>query len=392
MRIALVQEEIDVRRGGAETSTLEMARHLARLGLDVTILCRAGTLPAGEPNVRLLNLAAGGRTRAGRTFRFVRAVHAVCRGPLFDVVHAITPCLCADVYQPRGGTYPATIARSLALAPAPLRPLKRLGRRFNIRQQFLRRIEASLLAKRNRRVVVAAVSEYVRGQVLALGVAPERVRVVFNGVDIAPLEEAERAALRATLRDRLGVADATPLVLLVAHNFRLKGVPELLRAAATVRDAAWHVVIAGRDRAAPVQRLARRLELGGRVHLVGTGVSAREWYAAADVLAHPTWHDPCSRVVLEALSVGLPVVTTRYNGAAEALTPGRHGFILDEPRDAVGLAAAIARCFEPALQTACRADALLLHARLSMNRHARELAALYEGLSRSDLRVPGALA
>ena len=104
-------------------------------------------------------------------------------------------------------------------------------------------------------------------------------------------------------------------------------------------------------------------------------------YAAADVLAHPTWYDPCSRVVLEALCHGLPVVTTRFNGAAEVVGDGRNGVVIDSPRDVSALAAAMRQGLSERLRTASRADAPQMCERLSMHRHARELKAVYEMVS-----------
>ncbi len=45
----------------------------------------------------------------------------------------------------------------------------------------------------------------------------------------------------------------------------------------------------------------------------------------------PTYYDPCSLVVLEALACGLPVITTAQNGASELMTDGREGYILTAP-------------------------------------------------------------
>jgi UDP-glucose:(heptosyl)LPS alpha-1,3-glucosyltransferase len=381
MRVAIIQEEVDLRRGGAETSTLEMARHLALLGLDVTVIHRdprSKGIPAGAPTpgvdeVHFRPVAADGASRALRTYRFVQAANRVCRDARFDIVHAVTPCLAANVYQPRGGTFTETIARSTAMNPAWLRELKRLGRRFNIRQRFLFRLERVLLSERRKGVYVAALSDYVQRQVVELGFPAERVRVVFNGVDVPALELDDRTTRRAAL----GWPETVPLVLFVAHNFKLKGLRELLWAAASAASE-WGLVVAGRDDPRPYQRLADRLGLTARVRFVGTQTPVAAWYAVADVLAHPTWYDPCSRVVLEALSLGLPVVTTRYNGAAEVMEEGRHGVVIDKPSDVAALAAGIDSALQPRIHDACRADAPRLSARLSMARHARELMALYE--------------
>jgi UDP-glucose:(heptosyl)LPS alpha-1,3-glucosyltransferase len=380
MRVAIIQEHAEVRRGGAETSTLEMARHLAGLGLEVTILCRgAFSEPLVDRDVRFEPVIARGLTRTMRTYRFVRGASRLCRRERFDIVHAITPCLAANVYQPRGGTYPETIERGLALVRSPvLRGIKRLGRRFNVRQRFLARLEKLLLTKYRQRIFVAAVSDYVRRQVMdGLGFSAERTRVVFNGVDIAPLSEEERARHRAALRAELALSPEAPLVLFVAHNFKLKGLAELIHATALVSPG-WTVAVVGRDRPRRYQRLARRLGVAAQVRFVSATRDIRPWCAAADVLAHPTWYDPCSRVVLEALALGLPVVTTRYNGAAEVIEAGRHGEIIDEPDDLPGLAAALERALQPAVRTACQVDALRLREHLSMARHARELKVLYE--------------
>jgi UDP-glucose:(heptosyl)LPS alpha-1,3-glucosyltransferase len=385
MRVAIVQEHVAVQRGGAETSTLEMARHLAALGLEVTIVCRGDSdRPFVDQNVTFLPVVVRGLSRTVRTYRFVQGARLFCRRERFDIVHAITPCLAANVYQPRGGTYPETVARGLALVRSPLlRELKRVGRRFNVRQRFLARLEGILLRKYRRRVFVAALSEYVRRQVERdFGFPGARTRVVFNGVDIAPLTEEERSQYRSALRAELGLSPQTPLLLFVAHNFRLKGLTELLQATAVAARAncgpRFTVVVAGRDRPQRYQRLARRLGVAAQVRFVGAAPDIRPWYAAADVLAHPTWYDPCSRVALEALCLGLPVVTTRYNGAAEVMEPGRHGEIIAEPDDPADLAAALERALQPAVGASCQGDAARVRERLSMGRHARELRVFYE--------------
>jgi UDP-glucose:(heptosyl)LPS alpha-1,3-glucosyltransferase len=425
MRVAIVQEHVDVRRGGAETSTIEMARHLPALGLDVTVVC-AGRHEGNEARrhealaFRFIDVDGG--SRVARTRRFVAEADRVCQQASFDVVHAVTPCRWCDVYQPRGGTYVETVTRSVARAAGPVeRLIKRVGRRFNRRQRFLLRTERELLGRREP-PFVAAVSQYVARQVKAAfpRYPVERLRIVFNGVDVTPLSTPEAHTSRVAVRRELGIEARAPLVLFVGHNFKLKGLRELIGAlgiavgsarspalervghprvrrppagrqsptvertghpgelARAMPGSDWTLVVAGRDNAAPYRRLARRLGVAGRIRFLGSRSDIRSLYAAADVLAHPTWYDPCSRVVLEALSCGLPVVTTRFNGAAEVIEQGRHGAVIDSPRDARVLAAAIGTCLTPEVREACRAEAAQMQARLSMVRHARDLKALYD--------------
>jgi len=374
-----------------------MARHLAALGLDVSVVCSATSPVSSEPQastdvgphggqpparLSMRQIPCGAGSRVARTVRFVSEADQFCRLKGFDIVHAVTPCLSATVYQPRGGTYVETVARSAARARTAVgRLIKRIARRFNRRQRLLLLLERRLLTDQ-KPPHVAAVSEYVRRQVESAfpQFTRERIHVVFNGVDIRPLPSDEAAAQRAALRTELGVAQGRPLVLFVGHNFKLKGLGELIRAGATPagRQVDWLLAVAGRDDPRRHEHQARRLGVGQRIKFVGTQYPVEALYAAAGVLAHPTWYDPCSRVVLEALACGLPVVTTRWNGAAEVMQAGRHGEVIDTPADAPALAAAIARCFDLELACACRADAPAMRERISMARHARELKVLYE--------------
>lgn len=372
IRVAIVQEHLDPRRGGAESSVLELTHHLRGLGFD-PVPVTASPLDAvdGISAARQVQVVRG---KTARTRRFLEVVHDRLRAASeFDVVLAVTPCRCADVYQPRGGTYDETIERTLDLtASLPLRWLKRAARRFNRRQQFLRGVERELLSRPDP-PVVACVSDYVRRQVAArFPGAAARARVIFNGVDAEPIAADVAAQLRAEWRGRLD-ARQRPVVLFVAHNFRLKGLAALIEAAAVARSHGepWSVVVAGRDRAAPFRRLALRCGVAGDVRFVGSDADMPGLYAACDVLAHPTWYDPCSRVVLEALVHGVPVVTTRLNGAAEVISPQR-GRVIESPRDVAALATAVgdcARAHRPPVDAGLRRQ-------LSMRRHAEEMATL----------------
>lgn len=387
MRIAIVQESIDAARGGAETSTREMAAALVKLGAEVTLVLAApqacDTLDP-RSGVRLVGLAQSGLTRVARCRNFLNAAPEFTRAARFDIVHAIVPIADADVYQPRGGTYRETIERSIALGAGPLgRGIRRLARRLNLRQQCLLRAEGRLLGGA-RPPLVAALSQYVARQVCSgyPHFPPERVRTVFNGVAFTPLSAGPAADARARLRTQWQIDAARPVGLFVAHNFRLKGLATLLQALALdpLRSAAPLLIVAGRDAPDPYARLARTLDVASQVRFVGAQTPVATLLAAADALIHPTWYDPCSRVVLEALIAGVPVVTTSANGASEAIGIGRQGFVIDPPDDAPALAVATRAAFGSDMRASSQSAAIGAAETLSMHRHARELLALYATL------------
>src|SRR5947209_5603213 len=88
-----------------------------------------------------------------------------------------------------------------------------------------------------------------------------------------------------------------------------------------------------------------RLDVAAQVRFLGYCADMRDCYFASDFLAHPTFYDPCANVVPEALACGLPIVTSRYNGAAELLhaTGGdpaerAEGYVVDDPHHHARLA------------------------------------------------------
>ena len=130
-----------------------------------------------------------------------------------------------------------------------------------------------------------------------------------------------------------------------------KNAGTLLGAAARLRadGVTIRLVIAGGKKPEPFVRLAERLKLGRSVSFIGS-VDPLPCFAAADAFIHPTWYDPCSLVTLEAAACGLPVITTRYNGASELMTEGADGFILEQPDDATSLAARMRQLLHPELR------------------------------------------
>ena len=56
-----------------------------------------------------------------------------------------------------------------------------------------------------------------------------------------------------------------------------------------------------------------------------------KYYAASDIFALPTFFDPFANVTLEAMASGIPVITTRKNGASEIIEDGKDGFVINSP-------------------------------------------------------------
>lgn len=389
IEVALIIERIEPWRGGAETSTMQFAHHLANNGCRVTVLTT--TQMPSTPELNIVPLRASRTFRAARTLMFSRRAAAYVRTHPFDVVHCITPCLAADVYQPRGGTIPETLERNAAIRTnTARRGVKRLGQSLNVKYRLLAGMESRLLS-RDPAPMVIAISEYVRDQLQRYyGLDADRVVKVFNGVDPDESSPQERQADRLQIRRHYGIGQDELVVLCAAHNFKLKGVGKLIESLARPAARGYRALIVGRDNVTPYAELAGQLGIKDRVIFTGPTQRMGAFFHAADVLAHPTYYDPCSRVVLEGLSAGLPVISTRLNGASERLSEGVDGYVLDTPEDVDGLADCLGKLADPVHREACAQQAPLAVAGCTMRDHARQVKDVYERIlvERRSVRSP----
>lgn len=379
MKVAVVSEWLDAWRGGAETSTLQFIHHLRDAGVELHVFTRSRPAPAPGLSIHTVSGASMSRTR--RSVTFGHRVERALREGSFDVVHAISPCRGADIYQPRGGTVAETVERNVALRKsAAARELKRCAARLNLKQRYMLRLERELMRDPGGPIIVA-ISDYVVRQLREHYALPDdRIRKVYNGVDSDDSSPQQRVADRAAIRREFRIGEDDVLVLQLAHNFRLKGVHRWMEALALLAErgaAQVRSLVVGRGDSARWHRLAARRGVNGRLVFVGPSDRVQAFLHAADALVHPTYYDPCSRVVLEGMAAGLPCITTRWDGAAEMIDHTENGFVLREPTDVTQLADHVVELFDGSRRRRMGEQAARRVHQFSMERHAREMLALY---------------
>ena len=346
MKIGLVLERFDPGRGGLEKWCWRFAVGMLARGHQVHAL--AGSFSEA---VRRLPITAH-QLRATRSrLDFGRAAEEAARGLDLDVVHDTGAGWYCDVFQPHGGSRTAQIEQSLQLLPRYMRPAKRMAIKVLPRYREFAALMRRQYVDDGR--VFLALSNRVADDFQRLhGVPPERIRVILNGVDTDQFSPQHREDHRRTVRRRLGVDDDTILLLIAAHNFRLKGVPTLIKAVSRLSalGRSVHLAVVGGKHLQAYRRKAALLGIGSRVTFVGAVDSAVPFYAAADVYVQPTFYDPCSLVVLEAMASGLPVITSRHNGVAELIRNDHEGGVIDDPASVNEFLDQLQPMFEPSVR------------------------------------------
>jgi len=134
------------------------------------------------------------------------------------------------------------------------------------------------------------------------------------------------------MRTELGVSDDEVLIGTVANLRAQKGYPDLLRAARHVIDAVPNArfVAAGRGpQQGELEALHLDLGLGDRFRFLGHRADAVRVMSGLDLFCLASHHEGLPVALMEALALGLPVVSTRAGGIPELITDGDQGLLVD---------------------------------------------------------------
>lgn len=389
MKLAIITERANITLGGAERSVFELAARMALLGVDVKILAAAGTAQSRRVKV----LCSGKRKRVSlNTFKNALVNHL--NENRYDIVHSTLPFDFADVYQPRGGSYPeAAIRNAASYSTAALRIFKLLTSFANSKRAALAQAERKLckLIRRDgskKTPVIAALSRYVESQFKKhYNLPDEKIYLCPNGIRLfKPQDALKTDRLRMQIMAKLNIkqADEPVFFLFAAHNFRLKGLASLIKAMAILSKRSSqrpaYLIVAGRGQGRKYHRLAGRMKVKDRIIFFGPAGSISSLLAVVDIAVLPTYYDPSSRFILESLAAGKPVITTKYNGAADLFTPDRHGKIFESPDNVDALAEAMKYfCSTEHIAAAKKAiEQDNVKSKVSIEAHCRKLLALYE--------------
>jgi teichuronic acid biosynthesis glycosyltransferase TuaC len=194
-------------------------------------------------------------------------------------------------------------------------------------------------AARNAAAIVA-VSQALKDALIALGITPEGVTVLRNGVDLEMFRPGDRIAARAAL-DLKG-----KVLLSVGHLIERKGHDLTISALPKLKDCTLLIVGQGPDRQR-LEALALKLEVLDRVRFLGVlpHEDLRNLYVAADALVLSSSREGWPNVLLESMACGTPVVATPIWGNPEVVSAPEAG-VLTKDRSPEGLVEAVEKLFE----------------------------------------------
>lgn len=363
-RIALLAGRFVPTSGGLESWTHDLAVELAARGHTVRVLTTEASV--SPPGVAITLVPASPRL-IPQARLFASAAQALTD----HIIHDTGAGLAADIFQPQMGCRILNLQRDDAGQSLPQRVSRFASPRHWRWKQAVRRLERTQLT--TARCVIAVSRDTAAAFRDRYGVPDSRIRLIPNGIDTSRFHPDHCLPLRQPARRNLKIPPDTFVLLAAAGNFRLKGVHHAIAALAVSPHAL--LLVAGQGDIAAFSALARHLGVADRVRFLGLRGDMPALFAAADVFIHLTAHDACSLATLEAMACGLPVITTRRNGAADGMTDGREGFVLD-PQDTCTVPLFLLR--DPARRAAMGKAARLLAEQHDFMASVTQLEAIYD--------------
>jgi glycosyltransferase involved in cell wall biosynthesis len=356
--------------GGLERSVYDLARHLARHGVAVTLITRTPEAPvaadAVHPGVKLVFVPYRTFPFAGR--RGTTVIDRSTAYPLFGaragaVAASMVECGDVDVVHGFGASVLGYARRRRQLsAPLVLNPqgLEEFGATDPSRAR-LKRIAYLPLRRAVRACAAAADAVIATDRSLEpavrrhLGVPDARIATIPNALDLDSVDALAGPADAARVRREAAITDDHTVLLSVGRLEENKGFHLLAQALAALREHSgrlaqggwrWVIIGAGPFRGR-LEALIAGLELDSSVLLAGRLPDAElhAWYEAADLFVHPTLYEGSSLVTLEAMAHGRPCVVTDAGGLPDKVKNGVNGWIVPAG-DPAALAAAISGALE----------------------------------------------
>jgi UDP-glucose:(heptosyl)LPS alpha-1,3-glucosyltransferase len=372
VRLAIVRQRYNA-FGGAERFISRALPALERAGADVTLIARKAEGWGARKVLRVDPFYLG---KVWRDWSFARAARATWRRAGFDIVQSHERIPGCDVYRAGDGVHRRWLELRARVAPL----FERLGIALNPYHRYVCTAERQLFEHPRLRAVICnsrMVSDEIRR---GFRIAPDKLHVVYNGVDLQHFHPRKREELRGAARAELGCQPRDTLFLFVGAGFARKGLDAAIEAMKAAKHPSFWLLVVGTDRESR-RFAAQAAPLGERVRFLGGRQDVRPLYAAADCFILPSRYDPFPNTALEAFAMGLPAIVSSRCGAAEVVEAGVNGWVC-EPDDVRGIARLLHEA-DRAMRTGTLSQAARATAeRYGMDEMAGKLNRLYASLAR----------
>jgi len=337
MKIAFVIRLFNPEIGGVEGVARSLASGLAAKGHDVHVFT-SERAECGIDGVTIHRVNGWQFSSIAKTLSFPYfAKKAIRQQGGFDIVHAFSRMAGADIYRLADPPQAAHLNRNY-------QGFKRVFTKLSLRNRTILGLERKTY--QNYQTTLVTNSYRTRRDLERFcAVEGSRVSVIRNGVNTERFHPGLREIHRAPILNELGIPKDARVLLFMGNDFRRKGLAQTVQVLDTLQkqaigEQALHLIVVGLERSPQFRKDVKDRGLKPIVHFMGRCKNSERFYGAADVFILPTREDPFANTILESLACGVPVITTRTNGAGEILESKLEGTVVASADDCDAMATA----------------------------------------------------
>ncbi len=310
-------------QGGLERYATLIAKTFALKGAKTTLLTTGK--PIEIPHVEVVSLGKHPLSNYLALHFFEREAAKWLRAHPNDIVFGLDRNSAQTHYRAGNGSHQTFLKTKASTF------WSKLWYQWSPKQRFILKTEKKLFTNPSLKKLFTNSKMVQKELIKQFNIDPAKITVVHNGVDLRTYTF-QQSSKEENLR-QLKLPKASAHLLFIGHNYERKGLKEALKALALKKDWDFQFMIVGADKnVKKYQDLAYKLSLEKRVHFFGEQKDLVPFYAAADIFILPSYYDPFANVTIEALAMGLFVVTSQSNGGHEVLT-SQTGVILKNNED-----------------------------------------------------------
>ena len=335
-QITLIKSALS-RSGGLEKYTWQIAQEFCRQNGEVTLLTTEEPSPPFQhAGLRIVSFPVKPLLSVSKILHFDKSCHEYLKQHPTPIVFSLDRNRFQTHHRAGNGAHIAYLNRRakeegwLKKCTFTLNPLHRTILRLE-KKAFEHPLLQALFT--NSQMVKEEILHYYR-------VDPEKIHVIHNGVEWQEMHssfemwEAQKQKTCQTVH----LDPQAYQLLFLGHNYRRKGLEKLLKALSLLHFENFQLSVIGKDKSLPYfQHLVQQLKLSHKVFFFGPQKETMRFYQLADALVIPSLYDPFANVTVEALSMGLFVISSPHNGGKEVLT-AQNGVVIPDLDDREGFA------------------------------------------------------
>jgi UDP-glucose:(heptosyl)LPS alpha-1,3-glucosyltransferase len=333
LKIALIHKKYTT-HGGTERYLVGLSNFLAGKNHEVHVFTGSWDAKVADPRIIFHAVPCWGKHVGIAKFIFANNVKREINKYHFDIVQTFSRIGFGDVIRIGGGCHQVYISNELNSYHNRFKKIIKLIREKISLNSYLTRFYEAKDFQTGHYKKLIAVSSMVKDEIIEnYGVPAEEIIVNHNGVDLKKFAPENRDLYRKDIRLKYGLNEHDIVLLFLGTGFERKGVEYILKSLARIKVSNVKLLVVGKGNISKYAGIVHRLRLSSRVIFTGPSAKVEAFYAAGDIFVFPSIYDPCANVSLEAMASGLPLITTKTNGASGIVDHGENGFILERADD-----------------------------------------------------------